>query len=152
MKKGFSLIEILIVAGVIGLLTLILFSTVNTTRAKTRDAKRLSDVAQIQIALDLYQKEEGSYPSIEKYLALGKWNVDKLCDSASGGFVANGVECQIEYINLPSDPLTQRDYLLVSSQDGYNLYFQTEQKTRLGPAGNYFAHSGKVIDSQEIIK
>jgi prepilin-type N-terminal cleavage/methylation domain-containing protein len=62
-KKGFTLIELLVVIAIIGLLSTISVVALNTARARSRDAKRVSDIKQIQTALELYFNEENEYPS-----------------------------------------------------------------------------------------
>lgn len=46
-NKGFSLVEILVVIGIIGVLATIAFVTMGGTRDKARDTKRKHDLAQI---------------------------------------------------------------------------------------------------------
>lgn len=62
-KKGFTLIELLVVIAIIGLLSTMSVLALNQARARARDAKRISDVKQIQTALELYYNEEGQYPA-----------------------------------------------------------------------------------------
>jgi len=59
---GFTLIELLVVISIIGLLASTVFASVNSARAKARDARRLADVKQIGLALELYYDATGSYP------------------------------------------------------------------------------------------
>lgn len=60
--KGFTLIELLVVVAIIGILSSVVLASLNTARAKARDAKRLSDMRQMQIALELYYDSFGRYP------------------------------------------------------------------------------------------
>ena len=53
-KKGFTLIELLVVIAIIGILASIVLASLNTARIKSRDARRIADIKQIQIALELY--------------------------------------------------------------------------------------------------
>jgi len=62
-KKGFTLVELLIVMAIIGLLASIVLISLNIAKKKANDAKRLSDLKQIQIALEMYNDENGSYPN-----------------------------------------------------------------------------------------
>lgn len=61
-QKGFTLIELLVVVAIIGLLSSVVLSSLNSARAKARDAQRLSDIRQIQTALELYYNDNGKYP------------------------------------------------------------------------------------------
>ncbi|MBU2104106.1 type II secretion system GspH family protein [Patescibacteria group bacterium] len=60
--KGFTLIELLIVIAIIGLLSSIVLSSLNTARIKSRDAKRIQDLTQIRTALELHFLDRGYYP------------------------------------------------------------------------------------------
>jgi prepilin-type N-terminal cleavage/methylation domain-containing protein len=61
---GFTLIELLVVIAIIGILSSIVLASLNNARVKARDAKRLSDIKQIQLALELYADAHGgSYPT-----------------------------------------------------------------------------------------
>jgi len=62
-KRGFTLIELLVVIAIIGILSSVVLASLNTARQKSRDAKRVSDVKQLQLALELYFDSNGGYPS-----------------------------------------------------------------------------------------
>ncbi len=70
-KKGFTLIELLVVVAIIGLLSTLSIVALNSARAKARDARRVSDVKQIQTALELYYNENGAYPATTSALTTG---------------------------------------------------------------------------------
>jgi general secretion pathway protein G len=61
-KKGFTLIELLVVIAIIGLLSTLAVVALNSARQKSRDARRVADVKQIQTALELFYNDCGSYP------------------------------------------------------------------------------------------
>jgi len=61
-KRGFTLVEILVVIAIIGILASIVLASLSTARAKGRDAKRVSDLKEVQLALELYYDSNGSYP------------------------------------------------------------------------------------------
>ena len=61
-KKGFTLIELLVVIAIIGLLSTLSVLALNGARARARDAKRISDIKQIQTALEMYYNENNAYP------------------------------------------------------------------------------------------
>ncbi len=62
-QQGFTLIELLVVIAIIGLLASVVLLSLNSARAKSRDAKRMSDVRQIASALELYYNDNNSYPT-----------------------------------------------------------------------------------------
>ena len=64
LSRGFTLIELLVVIAIIGILATIVMVSLNTARAKARDARRISDVRQIQLALQMYYDSTGSYPAL----------------------------------------------------------------------------------------
>lgn len=61
-KKGFTLIELLVVIAIIGLLSSIVMASLNGARKKARDARRIADIKQLQIALEMYYSDKGHYP------------------------------------------------------------------------------------------
>ncbi|MBI3075051.1 MAG: type II secretion system protein [Parcubacteria group bacterium] len=61
-KSGFTLIELLVVIAIISILASVVLASLNTARQKSRDAKRISDVNQIRIALELYFDDNNGYP------------------------------------------------------------------------------------------
>ena len=62
-NRGFTLIEILVVMSIIGVLSSIITVSLNSARDKARDASRISQIHEIQSALDMYFVNHGSYPS-----------------------------------------------------------------------------------------
>jgi len=83
-QKGFTLIELLVVIAIIGILSSVVLASLNSARKKSRDARRVSDVKQMQLALELYFDSNGGYPSTTQGLAV----------LATGGFMAT----------IPNDP------------------------------------------------
>lgn len=64
-----SVIGIVVVIG--GLLASVTLLALNSARAKSRDAKRLADIRQLQSALELYFNDQGRYPASLGELAQG---------------------------------------------------------------------------------
>lgn len=69
-KKGFTLIEMLIVIAIIGILASIILVGLGTFRGRGRDARRISDVRQVQNALELYFNSKGAYPLTDSWTGL----------------------------------------------------------------------------------
>ncbi len=63
MKKGFTLIEILVVATIIGLLAAVAAISYTQLIKQSRDAKRKTELEQVRTALEIYRSNVGSYPN-----------------------------------------------------------------------------------------
>lgn len=61
-NKGFTLIELLVVIAIIGILSSVVLASLNSARQKSRDAKRISDIKQLQLALEFSYDANGEYP------------------------------------------------------------------------------------------
>ena len=62
-QRGFTLIELLVVIAIIGLLSTLAIVALSNARQKSRDARRVSDIKQIQTALELHYNDGNSYPA-----------------------------------------------------------------------------------------
>jgi len=63
-KRGFTLIEILIVVAIIGILSSVVLVGLSSFRARGRDAKRIADLRETQNALELYYAKYSTYPNV----------------------------------------------------------------------------------------
>ena len=98
-SKGFTLIELLVVIAIIGILSSVVLASLNSARKKGRDAKRVSDVRQLQLALELYYDKYNGYPQVT--------------DLDSSTLVSDGFLSVI-----PHDPSDQRDYSYAYTTNG----------------------------------
>ncbi|WKZ29393.1 MAG: type II secretion system protein [Patescibacteria group bacterium] len=80
--RGFTLVELLIVIAVIGLLAMIAIVSLGSSRARSRDTKRASDLAQIKKALDLSYEPGSGYPLAGAPIVIGTATTDVLCERA----------------------------------------------------------------------
>tara|TARA_Y100000310_G_scaffold342002_1_gene443280 strand:- start:8564 stop:8971 length:408 start_codon:yes stop_codon:yes gene_type:complete len=51
------------VIAIIGILSSVVLASLNSARQKSRDARRISDVKQLQLALELYFDSNSNYPT-----------------------------------------------------------------------------------------
>lgn len=61
-RTGFTLIELLVVIAIIGILSGIIMASLNGARANSRDGKRISDIAQLQLSLESYYDACKQFP------------------------------------------------------------------------------------------
>jgi prepilin-type N-terminal cleavage/methylation domain-containing protein len=72
-KKGFTLVEILVVIAIIGLLSMVVFASVSQVRANARDKERLANLKQMQAAIEIYGNVNGRYPAPGCGRSAGSW-------------------------------------------------------------------------------
>lgn len=78
-RKGFTLIELLVVIAIIGVLASIVLASLNTARRKSRDTRRVADMNQARLALQLYYDSNRVYPATGATLAptyIALWPTD----------------------------------------------------------------------------
>ena len=116
-KKGFTLIELLVVIAIIGLLSTLAVVALGNARQKARDARRLSDLKQLQTALELYYTDQTAYPS-GSAIELGTTNY--ICLNATNGFTTTG--CGSPYMGqVPDDPSPGSAYTYTGSTSTYSV-------------------------------
>ncbi len=142
MKKGFTLVELLVVVAIIGLMAGIATVSVNSVRSKARDARRVADIKQIQNALELYYSDSGTYPAAA-VAALGK---DAGIAVSDNGFTnAAGVGTSVYLNPVPKDPDSTKAYVYPANAaptKDYIIEFTLESGTGTMEKGDYQATSG----------
>ncbi|MFH1047092.1 MAG: type II secretion system protein [Patescibacteria group bacterium] len=78
--QGFTLVELLVVIAIIGLLSTMAMVGLSGARQKARDTKRLADVRQIMISLELYNNDFNGYPIEANPVTLGVGEFAALCE------------------------------------------------------------------------
>lgn len=139
-RKGFTLVELLVVVSIIGILSVIGLTLYSGVKARARDAQRLDDARKIMIALEAYKSGAGKYPNAR---TLGDPNYDSRCqvctsrqgdnwlrELGSGDFINN---------TYPKDPINTYIpnltyyYGVTDSGDDYCLQIGMETNASSSP-------------------
>ena len=89
-RNAFTLIELMIVIGIIGLLATVIGASVNSARTKSRDGKRIADLSQIQKAFSVAYGQLGLYP-VGSNVTLGVGTAKVLCGKGQNVVLAADV-------------------------------------------------------------
>ena len=123
MRRGFTLIEVLIVVVILGILAAVIVPQASSARSEARDTTREQDMRGVEKSLEMFTNDHGEYP-----LAAG-WRGDA---PSFGGFGYEGPNGYIpdlapQYIKvLPRDPnnaYPRADYGYLYRSDGANFKF-----------------------------
>jgi len=107
-RSGFTLVEVLVVLSIIAVLSAVVYANFAEGRAQGRDAKRQSDLRNLQTAIELYRQDNGRYP--ERCPTTGSsWSgqvgTSYECTDGSGMYI---LDLAPKYIrSLPSDSRLQ---------------------------------------------
>ena len=101
--KGFTLVELMVVIGIIGILSGIIVTNLTSSKSKSRDARRVSDVNQIQLALEQYFDRCGQYP-----IPTGTSNAQISLTAQNG--CPSGITFGSYISVIPGDPVSAAQY------------------------------------------
>lgn len=119
--RGFTLIELLVVIAIIGILSTLAVVSLGNARQKSRDAKRVSDIKQVQTALELYYADKNAYPAGSA--TLGSSGAATLSSGSGFSTTSTGTE----YMKVPSNPEPEgAAYLYNMSGTSYTITFSLE--------------------------
>lgn len=114
-KKGFTLLEILLVTVAIGILAGIVVIAINPNRqlSQVRDTERQSDVNALSKAMEQYLIDNGSYPEgiTENFQPICNSVITTDCVDLSGDMVSTYVA------NVPVDPNPENPYYIAIHPD-----------------------------------
>ncbi len=138
-KEAFSALEGLIALAFLGLVLTFGAISLNSARARARDAVRVSDMQMIRAGLHLYWQEKATYPVAQQFV-LGVPNTSDALTIT--GFVASqGAQPPIVLEHVPMGPSSKETYIYTGTPSGYSIRFATERDTFLGPPNIYYVHS-----------
>ena len=133
MKRGFTLVELLVVIAIIAILSTLSVVALNSARAKSRDARRQSDIKQIRTALDMYYDSNNQQYPAGNDAQLGK--TDYAC-LTSAGWATSGCTSNVLMQKVPTDPLTGRNYTysVGTNNSDYTIQYNLESTTTTSTA------------------
>ena len=114
-ENGFTLIELLVVIAIIGMLSSIVLVSLNSARDKSVMARRISDLKQIEIALQLYFDDHGEFPASSD-----------TCDGGVGGTDwSQAFKTALEpYLSpIPHDPKNDRASCVTGNWNNYYSFY-----------------------------
>jgi prepilin-type N-terminal cleavage/methylation domain-containing protein len=119
-RKGFTLIEILIVVAIIAILASVVLVGLGPTQQAGRDARRLSDIHEVQNGLELYYNKCGFYPGSAAAAACGAAN-----NAATTGYSAGATSLNaaltgsgLQITTVPLDPTNATPHLYFFKTNG----------------------------------
>ncbi len=143
-QRGFTLIELLVVISIIGLLSSVVLSSLNSARIKARDSIRKQHLVQLRTALEIYYNQNGSYPitgSATFFTSNPGGEIAGISDNGGNwipGLVASGA-----IGSLPQDPLGGESTNPVCASGWHRAYlYRSDDGTsykllnHCGPEGN----------------
>ncbi len=137
-KHGFTLVELLVAVAIIGLIVTISTVSYSKISSGVRDNRRLSDVIQIQQALELYHRDEGFYPAV---LTSGQ--------ALIGSSTNNVYLAKVPSAPTPSDNncSSSNEYIYTFiSDDNYNLSYCLGSNTSKASGGVHCATQNGISD------
>jgi type II secretory pathway pseudopilin PulG len=149
-RSGFSALEGLIVLAFFGLLITLGALSLNSARARTRDAVRLSDMSALRAALHVYWQQTASYPT-SAGTTLGQPGVSDALTLDKAGFVSSvNPQPPVLLQKISPGPSSNEYYWYKGTPSGYTIRFETERDTALGNANIYYLHSTGFDTSEDM--
>ncbi len=62
-KTGFTIVEIVVIVGIMAVLTTVIFASLDNSKKKSRDQKRVADISAVQLALEQFFARKNYYPT-----------------------------------------------------------------------------------------
>jgi len=117
---GFTIVELLVVVSIISLISSIVFAEFSISKKKSRDVTRMSNLLELQKAIELYRNENNNYPSTSNQF----WSGTNVCGGAQvigKGYGATGYVPGVAPTligSLPEDPQSSATRCYIYRSDG----------------------------------
>jgi general secretion pathway protein G len=122
-SSGFTLIELIVVMAIIGILVATVAGNFQTSRLKGNDARRKSDLKQIQNALETYFNDVGLYPTASAGQIVGCTGGAAACVWGTGQWRnANNTVYMSVVPGDVSAPGNQYLYVVSATRRSYKLF------------------------------
>lgn len=130
-STGFTLVELLITVAIVGILSAVVLTSMAGARNKAKDGRRISDIKQIQLALELYYDVNHAYPKDPTGLGVLYTEI-------------SGKKPLDDYLKISIDPdgdnysywSTGQDYHLGAVLQEYNTLLDEDDDATTGFIGN----------------
>lgn len=152
MKKGFTLLELLVVIGIIAILISMAAVSYTSAQKKARDSRRNADVSALQKAMEQYYSLcKNLYPVIAGETATTTVNIDPA--NYTTGFNTVSGSCNGNSVtllkNVPQDPLGANYQCVNCTTSSYTIC--PPVKTGAGPGGadSFFETTSNILTSSQ---
>jgi len=130
-KKGFTLVEMLVVIAIIGILMALLFPVFTTVLKKAKRTKAKTEISQVEQAWKAFVMDYKQFPD----------NLDSMDSTA------------LKHLTGDNDAINERKtlYLEVDSDEPYTDPWQNIYNIKLKTSGKQDAYDGKTVNKQVLV-
>lgn len=149
MKKGFTLVELLVVMAVLAILATLIVGGFRSSQARGRDSQRKSDLKQIANSLEIFLTDYGIYPPASgTQVAACSYNPGTGGGSAcawGSGTITDGKTTYMRTIS--KDPVSTQNYIykVSTNQKQFQLFARLENPEDKNCIGGDCANPGITI-------
>lgn len=107
-RPGFTLIELLIVIAIIAILAILALVALTSAQERSRDTKRIADMKQLEIAMELYWNETANYPEVKP---------------GETTWTSLGTVIQNYLSTMPNDPQNGKEYAYLVNPENMDQFY-----------------------------
>lgn len=134
-KRGFTLIEVVVVMAIIAVLAVLVVGAIGIAQRQVRNTQIRSDLRNMQTALEAYHIIKGDYKITDETTILTPGNRERLND---GDFVDawNASDIKFKLISEDVDPNTRFGKYTIHTSDDFQKYILLAELEGGGPQTN----------------